>query len=150
MIKPPRMNHAGQCENQIQLKLVLKQKKMSRLTTVIPKHCYILVKISPASCCQMSSLTHFEWKYVSNVILQDFSDGALFLFECVPLIGPLVRVYCCSCCCGESQCFSAIRERQQLNANRPIEDGGNYCLAFLLERYRLACHTQLSSARVCV
>lgn len=47
-----------------------------------------------------------------------------------------------------NQCFRAIREQQQLNANRPIEDGCNYCLAFALERYLLACHAQLSSVRV--
>lgn len=92
-------------------------------------------------------------------MLQDSSDGAAFFFwfECEPLIGALVqacrrrrrcRRHCC--CCGESQCFSAIRERRQLNANRPIEDGGNYCLAFAMERYLLACHAQLSSACVCV
>ncbi len=86
--------------------------------------------------------------------------SSVFVWVCA-LIGPLAHVRsrhrrhrrsrrCWCCCCGESQCFSAIREQQQLNAKRPIEDGGNYCLAFTVETYLLACHAQLSPAHVCV
>lgn len=127
-----------------------KQRKQKRSSKEIR---FKFVKISPANLCQMLGLTSLKWKHVCNLMLQACSDGAPFLFECVPLIGPLVqacRCRCRCCCCGgESQCFGAIREWQQLNANRPIEDGGNYCLAFASERYRLACHAQLSSARAC-
>ena len=41
----------------------------------------VFVKISPAKRCQILSLTNLEWKHVSNVMMQNFSDGAPFLFS---------------------------------------------------------------------
>lgn len=51
----------------------------------------MFAKISPANWYQMLSLKNFKKEHVSNVMSQNFSNGAVLSFDCVPLIGPLVH-----------------------------------------------------------